>query len=741
MAIDPVCGMTVDETKAKFKLDKAGRTFYFCNEHCKDVFAGKKIEGEIATDPVCQMQVPVVKAKYVAEKDEKTFYFCSKHCMDSFVGDEAAYWKKRLIIALVFGIPLLYIAMAEMLRLPIPQMPFAVMALTQFAFATPIIAASWPFVQSGIPALFRRVPNMDTLVSIGTLTAYAYSIVIGAFAFQGKIIGDLYFETAGVLLLFIILGKYLEAITKGRTGEAIKQLLGLQPKTALVVRNKKEVEIQIEEVKAGDIIIVKPGEKIPVDGMITDGTSSVDESAITGESIPVAKQKGDKVIGATINKAGSFKFRATKVGKDTVLASIIRLVEEAQASKAPIQKLADTVSYYFVPSVIAISIMSYLTWTFLGFEPAFSLTAFIAVLIIACPCALGLATPTAIMMGTGLGAKNGILFKDAQALQEARELNTIVFDKTGTLTRGEPQVTNVVPAGKYSAEQVLKLAAVVEKRSEHPLAEAIVNAAKKRKLRISEPRNFRSITGKGVEASHLGKKILIGNRALMKSKKIEINPVETRLQEFEAQGKTAMIVAHGTKLAGVVAVADTLKKNSREAVEMLQGMGLEVVMMTGDNKRTGEAIGKQLGIDKVLAEVLPGQKAEEIMKLQESGNKVAMVGDGINDAPALTQANVGIAIGSGTDVAIESGNIVLIKDDLRDVVTAMDLSRYTIKKIKQNLFWAFIYNSVGIPVAAGVLYPVTGWLLNPMVAGAAMAFSSVSVVSNSLLMRSYRPKL
>ncbi len=735
--------MTVDEKNAVFTLKKAGRDYYFCSKHCQDTFAGKTVEteGSVATDPVCQMQVPVKRAAYTAEKNGKAYYFCSKHCKQAFTGDEVSYWRKRLIVAALFGIPLLYLAMGEWFGLPVPAMSFVLMAAVQFVLATPIMIVSWPFMQSGIPALFRRVPNMDTLVAIGTLTAYAYSIAVGVFAFLGQRIGDLYFEIAGVLLLFIILGKYLEAVTKGRTGAAIKKLLGLQAKTALVIRKKKEVEIPLEEVVVGDVIIVKPGQKIPVDGIILEGRSSIDESAISGESIPVAKQKGDAVIGATINKAGSFTFKATKVGKDTVLASIIKLVEEAQASKAPIQRLADVVSYYFVPAVIAISIISFAVWSLLGYDPAFSLTAFIAVLIIACPCALGLATPTAIMMGTGLGAQHGILFKSAQALQEARELHTIVFDKTGTLTKGEPAVTDIHPVGKNTASKVLQLAAIVEKRSEHPLAEAIVEAAKAKKLKLPASTKFKAITGKGVEASYAGKQIVMGNQALMDSKKIDITPARTEAQSFEEEGKTAMFVAYHKKLVGVIAVADTLKEQSQEAVALLQKMGLQVILMTGDNVRVGEAIGRKVGIDTVLAQVLPGQKAERIKQLQAAGKKVAMVGDGINDAPALTQANVGIAIGSGTDVAIESGDIVLIKDDLRDVVTAMDLSRYTISKIKQNLFWAFIYNSIGIPIAAGVLFPWTGWLLNPIIAGAAMAFSSVSVVTNSLLMRGYRPRL
>ena len=540
--------------------------------------------------------------------------------------------------------------------------------------------------------------------------------------------------------MFILLGKLLEAIAKGKTSEAIRKLLGLQAKTAIVIRNGKERKISVDDVVVNDIVIVKPGEKIPVDGIIVEGHSSIDESMITGESIPVEKIKNDKVIGATINKTGSFKFKATKIGKDTVLAHIIKMVEEAQGSKAPIQKLADLISAYFVPTVVVIGILAFLIWYFLGLGFVFALTVFIAVLIIACPCALGLATPTAIMVGTGLGAKNGILFKNAKSLQLAQKIQTIIFDKTGTLTKGKPEVTNVFAIDKNKEKDILKFAAIAEKRSEHPLAEAIVNKAKREKIRIEEPKKFNSITGKGVEAFYKKNKILLGNRKLMQENKISIS-AEGNIKKLEEQGKTVMLVAVNNNLIGLVAVADTLKEYSKEAIKQLHKMDKEIIMITGDNERTGKAIAKQVGIDRVLAEVLPQDKANEIKKLQNEKKKVAMVGDGINDAPALAQADLGIAIGSGTDIAIETGDIVLIKNDLRDVVTAIDLSRFTLRKIKQNLFWAFFYNSLGIPIAAGILYPFTGFLLNPIIAGIAMAFSSVSVVSNTLLMRFYKPKI
>jgi Cu+-exporting ATPase len=653
--------------------------------------------------------------------------------------------KIRFFISAVLGLPLLYFAMGPHIGLPMPDLSTKALALIQFFLTTPIMIAGYQFYTRGFTAVIKtRTANMDTLVAVGTGSAYLYSLFATIFILQNNAnfgIKDIYFEVAGLLIAFILLGRYLEAIAKGKTSEAIKKLLGLQAKTAIVIRDGKEQEVPIEEVHVGDIVLVKPGQKIPVDGTLTDGHSSVDESMVTGESIPVEKTKGSKVIGATINKTGSFKFRAEKVGKDTALAQIIKLVEEAQGSKAPIQQLADLISSYFVPVVVGIAILASIIWFLLGFEFTFALTIFVAVLIIACPCALGLATPTAIMVGTGKGAENGILYKNAEALQITHKLNTIVFDKTGTLTKGKPEVTDVYSIEKGKENDVLKYGAIAEKNSEHPLGEAIVKGAKKKGIKVVDPKKFNSITGKGIVAEFDNKHILLGNRNLFKDKKIKTAFIEDKLQKYESQGKTAMIVALNKKLAGIIAVADTLKDYSKEAVEELHKLKIEVVMITGDNKRTGEAIAKQVGIDRVLAEVLPEDKANEIKKLQKENKKVAMVGDGINDAPALTQADIGVAIGSGTDVAIESGDIVLIKEDLRDVVTSMDLSRYTMKKIKQNLFWAFFYNTIGIPLAAGAFYPITGWLLSPIIAGAAMAFSSVSVLSNSLLMKKYRPKI
>jgi len=649
--------------------------------------------------------------------------------------------KKRFIFALIFSFPIIYMVMGEMLGLPMPMIFENYGMPIQFVLATAVILASFNIWTTGFKNLLRLAPNMDSLIFIGTAVAYFYSLVISILIFLGvKIEAHLYYESAALILVFISLGKYLEAVTKGKTSEAIKKLIGLQPKEATIIKDNEEIRIAISEVKVGDIILVKPGEKIPVDGVVIGGYSGVDEKAITGESIPVEKKEGDEVIGATINKTGVLKFKATRVGKDTMLAQIIKIVEEAMGSKAPIQLLADKVSFYFVPSVIGLAIFAFIVWLLLGQPLAFALTVFVSVLIIACPCALGLATPTAVMMGTGLAAKNGILIKSGKALEIARDVKIVIFDKTGTLTKGEPSVTDVIKIkNEVNENSILQIAASVEKNSEHPLAQAIVNKAKEEKINFSEVENFQAIPGHGVSAVLENKKILFGTRKLMTDNRIEPSLVEEKMIVLENQGKTVMILAQDKDIIGIIAVADTLKDYSKEAVEMLHKMGKKVAIITGDNKRVGLAIAKQVGIDRVLAEVLPQEKSAEIKKLQSEGNIVAMVGDGINDAPALAQADLGIALGSGTDVAMETGEIVLIKDDLRDVITAIDLSKYTLNKIKQNLFWAFFYNIVGIPIAAGILYPLTGWFLNPAVAAAAMAFSSVSVVLNALSMKFYKP--
>ncbi|MGD0576519.1 MAG: heavy metal translocating P-type ATPase [Candidatus Staskawiczbacteria bacterium] len=642
---------------------------------------------------------------------------------------EARKLKWRFILSLIFGLPMIFTMLAGQMDL-IPKYGQAVLAAA-------VILICFDIWISGFKKLVKLAPNMDSLIFIGTAVAFFYSF---AQMFLG---GSVYFESAIFILIFISLGEYLQALTKGKTSSAIKSLMGLQSKTATIIKDNKEVEISISKVKVGDIILVKPGQKIPVDGIVVQGYSAVDQKAITGESIPVEKKIGDEVIGATINKTGVLKFKATRVGKDTMLSQIIKIVEDAMGSKAPIQLLADKVSFYFVPAVFAIALVAGIIWFLILHQIAIALTIFVAVLIIACPCALGLATPTAVMMGTGLAAKNGILIKSSKALEIAKDVDMVVFDKTGTLTKGEPVVTDVVFINerlpKESPEnKFMQLAASVEKNSEHPLAQAIVEKAKQQNVELLEVKNFQAIPGKGVEGTIGGIKILLGTRKLLEENKIEYKFLEKKTESLEDRGKTAMLLARGKELIGLIAVADVLKKNSKEAVDILHKMGKQVAIITGDNKRVGEAIAKELGIDRVLAEVLPQGKSDEIKKLQSEGKIVAMVGDGINDAPALAQANLGIALGSGTDVAMETGEIVLIKDDLRDVVKAMALSRYTLNKIKQNLFWAFFYNSIGIPIAAGILFPFTGWMLSPSIAAGAMAFSSVSVVLNSLSMKGYK---
>jgi Cu+-exporting ATPase len=650
--------------------------------------------------------------------------------------------RSRVAISAALTLPVLILALPEMLMglvaLEYPEFFMKNMAALQFLLSSPVMYVNRDFFIRGYRGLINRMPGMDSLVALGVGTAYVYSVAVG-FDF---IDGSIYYETAALLLTFIVLGKYLEAVAKGKTSEAIKRLIGLQPKTARVIRDGKEAEIPIKDVVVGDVIIVKPGDKIPVDGIVTDGASSIDESMITGESLPVHKTKGDIVIGATINKTGSFRFKATKVGSDTMLAQIIKLVEDAQGSKAPIQKLADLVAGYFVQGVIVLAIFAFGYWYFIAGQTfLFSISILVATLIIACPCAMGLATPTAVMLGTGKGAENGVLIKNAESLEILHQCRIIVFDKTGTITKGDAVVTDIVPFGMKS-DDLLKITASAENNSEHHLAQAVVRKAKERKLKISDPKTFNAIPGHGISATFGNNRVLVGNLALMKKENVPVSDeIIRKMHKFEFDGKTVVIVAASDRVAGIIAIADTIKEHSKEAVEKLHRMGYETAMITGDNERTANAIAKQAGIDRVLAHVLPEDKANEVKRLQEGGmHKVAFVGDGINDAPALAQADVGIAIGAGTDVAIESGGIVLVKSDLRDIVTAIQLSRYTLDKIKQNLFWAFAYNTIGIPVAMGVLYPVSGFLLSPVIAGAAMAFSSVSVVTNSLLMKGFRPK-
>lgn len=654
--------------------------------------------------------------------------------------------KKRFVLSLVFAVPLLYISMGHMMGAPLPSiidpMKNAMnFALIQLILVIPVMIVGRKFFIGGFKNIVHLSPNMDSLIAIGTSAAFLYGIyaIVKIAGGDTHFSMDLYFESGATILTLITLGKYLEVKTKGKTSEAIKKLMGLAPKKATIIVDGVEKVISIDEVKVGDVILVKPGEKLPVDGEIVEGTTTIDESMLTGESIPIDKNIGDKVFGASINKFGMFKYKATKVGKDTALAQIIKLVEQAQGSKAPIAKMADIISGYFVPTVITLAVISSIVWAISGKGLEFSLTIFIAVLVIACPCALGLATPTAIMVGTGKGAENGILIKSGVALEGAHKINTVVFDKTGTITEGKPKVTDIITKG-LSEDELLRYASSAEKGSEHPLGEAIVVAGVERGLELFEIESFKSVPGEGIVTLINDKNILIGNNKLMKNNNIDINSVENDVKLLASQGKTPMYMVIDGTLAGVIAVADTLKANSKKAVEALHKLGIEVVMLTGDNEKTAQAIAKEVGIDKVVSDVLPGDKANEVKRLQDEGKNVAMVGDGINDAPALAMANIGIAIGSGTDVAIESADIVLMRSDILDVVGAIQLSKATIKNIKENLGWAFGYNTLGIPVAMGILYAFGGPLLNPMIAAFAMSFSSVSVLLNALRLKRFKPK-
>lgn len=653
---------------------------------------------------------------------------------------------RRFLISAVFTVPLLIVAMGPMFGLTLPgiinpKTNAVTYALLQFTLVLPTMVAGEKFFMVGFKALIKGSPNMDSLIAMGTSASFLYSLFSVYKILMGKIhyVHSMYFESAGVILTLITLGKYLESVTKGKTTEAIKKLMGLAPKTATIVRAGKEEVISIDEVEVGDVIVVKPGEKLPVDGEVIEGTTSIDESMLTGESIPLEKSIGDKVIGATINKAGFIKYRATKVGKDTALAQIVRLVEEAQGSKAPIAKMADIISGYFVPIVIALAFISGLAWYFAGENGSFALTIFVSVLVIACPCSLGLATPTAIMVGTGKGAEYGVLIKSGEALEISHKINTIVFDKTGTITEGKPKVTDIVVESGIDKNYLLQLAASAEKGSEHPLGEAIVKSAEEMGLEFKKIDGFKAIPGHGIEVFIDEKQILLGNKKLMAERNINLGNLEETSNKLAGEGKTPMYAAIDNKIAGIFAVADTVKASSKKAIDKLHQMGIEVAMITGDNKKTAEAIARQVGIDVVLAEVLPQDKANEVKKFQEKGRKVAMVGDGINDAPALAQADVGIAIGSGTDVAMESADIVLMRSDLMDVPTAIQLSKKTIRNIKENLFWAFGYNTLGIPIAMGIWYAFGGKLLDPMIAGAAMSFSSVSVLLNALRLKGFKP--
>ncbi len=693
-------------------------------------YASEKAQVEFDPEKISLDEVKVV-VKDLGYGAEEASHATREHHHD----ESARKLKWRFWLSLIFGLPIIYLAMGELLDAPIPAIVGPYLLYLQFILSTAVILVCWNIWVMGFKSLIKARPNMDSLILLGTAAAYFYSLYLGIVSIAKNIEPELYFESAVFILIFISLGKYLEGVTKGRTSQAIKRLAGLQVKEAVVLENGQEIKKPIELIKAGDLLFVRPGEKIPVDGVVADGYSGVDEQAITGESLPVEKKVGDKVYGATINKTGTLTIRAVKVGSETLLAQIIKVVEEAMGSKAPIQLLADKISLYFVPAVMATALLSFAVWLLLGHPFSFALMVAVAVLIIACPCALGLATPTAVMMGTGMAAGRGILIKSGKALQVAKGITTVVFDKTGTLTTGRPQVTDVVDIKKNNID-VLALAASLENNSIHPLAEAIVSKAKAEKKEFFPIKNFITIPGRGVQGELDNKsRIFLGNRKFLAENQVSIKPTDNELAEkMENLGQTVMFLAVNKELVGLVAVADVLKDYSKIAVDSLRRLGKKVAIITGDNARVGRAVGKELGVDMVISEVLPVEKAEEIKRLQATG-LVAFVGDGINDAPALAQADLGIALSSGTDIAMEAGDVVLIKNDLRDVVLAMNISAYTLRKIKQNLFWAFFYNVVGIPVAAGVFYTFTGWLLNPAVAAGAMAFSSVSVVLNALSMK------
>lgn len=672
------------------------------------------------------------------------------------MGQELASMRRRLWVSIAFLIPLMYISMGHMMGLPLPGFFHGAanaitLAFTQLLLTLPILYVNRKYYQVGFKTLLRGAPNMDSLIAIGSSAAVVYGLVAiyaigwglghGDMWLVEQYSMDLYFESAGTIVTLITVGKYLEARSKGRTSDAISKLMNLAPKTAVVLREGEEVSIPLDQVQVGDTVVVRPGQSVPVDGIVLEGSSAVDESALTGESIPVEKGPGDKVIGATVNRSGYFTFRASKVGDDTTLAQIIRLVEEANSSKAPIAKLADRVSGIFVPTVIAIAIVAATVWLLLGYPVDFALSIGIAVLVISCPCALGLATPTAIMVGTGKGAENGILIKSAESLEIAHQVDTVVLDKTGTVTMGRPVVTGLMPAGGVDPAELMTLAASVEARSEHPLAVAIVERAKQEGLTLRDAADFAATAGQGVSAVVDGQRILAGNLKMMREASVPLEGLGSAAAEWANQGKTPLYFSREGRMLGLIALEDEVKPTSRAAIDAMKAMGMKVVMLTGDNKATAAAIQRRMGISRVVAEVMPQDKEEEVRRLQVEGRKVAMIGDGINDAPALARADVGIAIGAGTDVAIESADIVLMKSDLMDAVTAVQLSRATIRNIRQNLFWAFFYNSVGIPLAAGVFYGLLGWKLNPMFGAAAMSLSSVCVVGNALRLKLFKPKL
>ncbi len=766
---DPVCRMTIEDKDAGATSIYKGDAYYFCSRQCKEDFdknpeafigerAAKpaKAASEMAKDPICGMVIPKDRS-IKREVGGRTYYFCSESCVRTFEAPEAELksMKRRVTIALTGVLALAIFRAAVFLGLaagatvltwvPIPWLPWFTWGIWLFIITTPImIFGGKGFFIGAWQAIINRVANMDLLIAIGTSTAYIYSAFVVFFPGILPVKEEnVYFEVSAIIIAFVLLGKYMEEIIKKRSSAAIRKLLDLKPQTARVIRTvqssefgvrSEEIEIPAESVMADEIVIVRPGEKIPTDGVVAEGHSSVDEKMITGESVPVEKKAGDEVIGGTINRVGSFRFRATKVGVDTTLSQIIKMVEEAQASSAQIQRLADKVAAYFVPAVIGVAFLSAAAWVISG-NPTSAILSFVAVLIIACPCALGIATPAALMVGVGKGAEFGILIRGAEYLERAEKLNAVVFDKTGTLTKGEPSVTDIIGAKGQGArgieEEILQLAASAEKGSEHPLGEAIVKKAKELNINIIDAEKFNAIPGHGLEARVQGKDVLLGNIKLMRDRNIKLNSLEKEAERLSDEGKTPMFLSVDGKAAGIIAVADTLKEHAEEVVKGLKRENVEVVMLTGDNERTAKAIGSKAGIGRIISNVLPGDKAKVIKELQTEGKIVAMVGDGINDSPALAQADIGIAIGSGSDIAKETGGIILIRDDLRDVIKGIRLSRATMRKIKQNLFWAFIYNTVGIPIAAF-------GLLNPIIAAAAMALSSLSVVANSATLKALR---
>ena len=692
----------------------------------------------MAKDPICGMYVDEKTAEFKATVRGTTYFFCSHACMKEFLAPEIEIGKLKIsvIVGAVLTVPIIILTYATIL-------PRAINNCVLLILDTPIqFYFGRRFYHGTYDAIRNRIGNMDSLIALGTSAAWVYSAIVTFFPSSVHYNG-VFFDTAAAIVTLVLMGRYLEHLSKGRASEAVRRLMDLQPKLAHIFRDGNEAEVPIEQIEVGDVFVVRPGESVPVDGAVLEGYSSVDQSMITGESLPIEKKAGDELIGGTINKTGLLRAKATKVGQDTTLSQIVKLVEEAQIGKAPIQKLADKVAAYFVPLVTIIALVSALSWFFVGhIGLQFSLLAFVSVTVIACPCALGIATPAALLVGTSKGAENGVLFKGGDYLEIAHKVTTVVFDKTGTLTVGTPSVTDVIPLGENSADTLVMLAASVEKGSEHPLAEAIEKQASSRSLSTSEPSEFEAVSGKGVAAKVQGKKIVLGNRKFLAETSLDLSKIEKKMNDLEEDGKTVMLLTVNGKLGGIIAAADTIKEHAKEAVEQLKHMNIEVIMLTGDNERTATSIARRLGIERVLADVLPQQKEAVIEMLQKEGRIVAMVGDGINDAPALAKANVGIAIGSGTDVAKETGGIVLVKEDLRDVVTAIRLSKSTVRKIRQNLFWAFAYNAALIPVAAGALVPFFSaqvYDVLPFLAAGAMAFSSVTVVSNSLLLERFKP--